>query len=383
MTTCSRNVFNFTRKADRESRPKRTIEIPGRITECSLEAESQMQPSFLIRQADPRDHRQIIRLARELDSINLPTESAELANALDRSSKSFAGRLRRREDTVYIFCAEELQSHRIAAVSMIIGKHGTPDSPHYYFEMNTDERYSQSLHRMFRHPYLRLRYSMDGPSELGGLIVDPAMRGHPEHIGTQISWVRFLYIARHRARFEHKLIAEMLAPSTPNHGNLFWDYYGGLVTGLSYQEADRLSTHDKEFIRTLFPDSPLYTFLMPPEVVQSIGQVADSSRGAVKLLEKAGMKFLEHIDPFDAGPYYGASTEDLVPIRECQTFKATAGESDAEESSPYLIGVAGPKGFRAVQAKAIVEKSRIVLTRDTLDRLAVREGAMLDTLPLP
>jgi len=35
------------------------------------------------------------------------------------------------------------------------------------------------------------------------------------------------------------------------------------------------------------------------------------------------------------------------------------------------------------QAKAIVEKSRIVLTRDTLDRLGVREGAMLDTLPLP
>jgi len=342
-----------------------------------------MQPSFLIRQAGPRDHRHILRLARELDSINLPTDSAELANALDRSAKSFAGRLRRRENTVYIFCAEEIQSHRIVAVSMIIGKHGTPDSPHYYFEMNTDERYSQSLHRMFRHPYLRLRYSMDGPSELGGLFVDSAMRGHPEHIGTQISWVRFLYIARHRARFEHKLIAEMLAPSTPNHGNLFWDYYGGLVTGLSYREADLLSTHDKEFIRTLFPDSPLYTFLMPREVVQSVGQVADASRGAVKLLERAGMKFLEQIDPFDAGPYYGASIEDLVPVRECRTFKAMVGESDAEKSRPYLIGVAGPKGFRTVQANAIVEERRIVLARDILKTLSVREGTVLDIMPLP
>jgi arginine N-succinyltransferase len=342
-----------------------------------------MQPSFLIRQAGPRDHRHILRLARELDSINLPTDSAELANALDRSAKSFAGRLRRRQDTAYIFCAEEIQSRRIVAVSMIIGKHGTPDSPHYYFEMNTDERYSQSLHRMFRHPYLRLRYSMDGPSELGGLIVDPAMRGHPEHLGTQISWVRFLYIARHRARFEHKLIAEMLAPSTPNHGNLFWDYYGGLVTGLSYQEADRLSTYDKEFIRTLFPDSPLYTFLMPPEVVQSVGQVADATRGAVKLLERAGMKFLEHIDPFDAGPYYGALIEDLIPVKECRTFKATVGESDADNSRPYLIGVAGPKGFRAVQAKAIIEERRIVLARDILNPLSVREGNVLDIMPLP
>lgn len=342
-----------------------------------------MQPSFLIRQAGPPDHRHILRLARALDSINLPTDSAELADALDRSAKSFAGILRRRENTVYIFCAEEIDSHRIIAVSMIIGKHGTPASPHYYFEMNTDERYSQSLHRMFRHPYLRLRYSMDGPSELGGLIVDPAMRGHPEHIGTQISWVRFLYIARHRARFEPRLIAEMLAPSTPNHGNRFWDYYGGLVTGLSYREADVLSTHDKEFIRTLFPDSPLYTFLMPPEVVQSIGQVADASRGAVKLLERAGMKFLEHIDPFDAGPYYGAPVQDLLPIKEYRRLKAIIAESDAEQSRRYLLGVAGPKGFRTVQAKAIVDKHRIGLTRDIFDALSAREGNVLDIVPLP
>ena len=175
----------------------------------------------------------------------------------------------------------------------------------------------------------------------------------------------------------------MLAPSTPNHGNRFWDYYGGLVTGLSYREADVLSTHDKEFIRTLFPDSPLYTFLMPPEVVQSIGQVADASRGAVKLLERAGMKFLEHIDPFDAGPYYGAPVQDLLPIKEYRRLKAIIAESDAEQSRRYLLGVAGPKGFRTVQAKAIVDKHRIGLTRDIFDALSAREGNVLDIVPLP
>lgn len=342
-----------------------------------------MQPSFLIRQAGPQDHRQILRLARELDSINLPTDSAELADALDRSAKSFAGKLRQRANTVYIFCAEEMKPHRIVAVSMIIGKHGTPDSPHYYFEMDTDERYSQSLHRMFRHPFLRLRYSMDGPTELGGLIVDPAMRGHPERIGKQISWVRFLYIARHRARFEQRLIAEMLAPSTPNHGNRFWDYYGGLVTGLSYREADLLSTHDKEFIRTLFPDSPLYTFLLPADVLQSVGQVAEASRGAVRLLEQAGMKFLEQIDPFDAGPYYGAPVEDLVPVKEFRALKTIAGEPDAAKSRLYLVAHGGAKGFCAVQANAVVEETRIVVTPDILNTLSLREGAELDTVPLP
>jgi arginine N-succinyltransferase len=342
-----------------------------------------MQPSFLIRQAGPRDHRQILYLARELDSINLPTDSAELADALDRSAKSFAGKIRRHAHTLYIFCAEDLKKDRIVAASMIIGKHGTPDSPHYYFEMDTDERYSQSLRRMFRHPFLRLRYSMDGPSELGGLIVDAALRGHPERIGKQVSWVRFLYIARHRARFEPKLIAEMLAPATPNHGNRFWDYYGGLVTGLSYRDADVLSTHDKEFIRALFPDSPLYTFLLPADVQQALGQVAESSRGAVHLLEQAGMKFLHHIDPFDAGPYYGAHIEELVPVKEFRTLRAAAGEPDAALARLYLVAHDGAKGFRAMQANAIVEERHMVVSEDVLRALSVREGDQLDAVSLP
>jgi len=342
-----------------------------------------MQPSFLIRQASPRDHRQILHLARELDSINLPTDSSELADALDRSAKSFAGSIRRHANTIYIFCAEDLANKRIVAASMIIGKHGTPDSPHYYFEMDTDERYSQSLQRMFRHPFLRLRYSMDGPSELGGLIVDPALRGHPARIGKQISWVRFLYIARHRTRFERELIAEMLAPATPNHGNRFWDYYGGLVTGLSYRDADVLSTQDKEFIRALFPDSPLYTFLLPEDVVQSIGQVAESSRGAVHLLERAGMKFLRQIDPFDAGPYYGGLIDDLVPVKAFRTFKVVAGQPDGATARPYLVAQNGAKGYRAMQTNAIVEDRHMIVSSEVLKALSVHEDEHLDTVLLP
>jgi arginine N-succinyltransferase len=342
-----------------------------------------MQPRFLIRQAGPPDHRQILHLARELDSINLPRDSAELAEALDRSASSFAGKIRQHERAAYIFCAQELKTHRIVAASMIIGKHGTPDSPHYYFEMDTDERYSHSLRRMFRHQFLRLRYSMDGPTELGGLIVDKAMRGRPERIGKQVSWVRFLYIARHRARFEPRVIAEMLAPSTPDHGNLFWEHYGGLVTGLSYRQADRLSTHDKEFIGALFPDAPLYTFLLPEDVREAIGQVGEASRGAVRLIEQAGMKFLDQIDPFDAGPYYGAQIADLVPVKEFRSARAKAGELDAAKTRLYLVAKDDSTGFRAVQAGAMVENERIIVTPDTLKILSAQEGDDLDTVPLP
>lgn len=339
-------------------------------------------PSFLLRQAGRRDHRQILRLARELDSTSLPTDSAELAEVLERSAKSFAGEIAK-QDSIYVFCAEETGRRRIVAASLIIGKHGTPHSPHYYFEMDSDERYSHTLRRMFRHPYLRLRYSMDGPSEIGGLIVSAAMRRHPERIGKQISWVRFLYIARHRARFQRQIIAEMLPSAQPGHGNRFWDHYGRLVTGLSYREADRLSMHDKEFIRALFPDAPLYTFMLPEEVRSALGAVDENARGAVKILEQAGMRFLKQMDPFDGGPYYGGEVENLEPVKSFATYRATKGESGEKGGSRYLISREDAREFRAVATIATVDNRRVILPRAILDLLKAKDGDRIDAVPLP
>src|SRR5216684_6200256 len=294
-------------------------------------------PAFILRAARPRDHRSLLRLARELDSINLPANPDELRTLLERSELSFRRGIRNPAQAVYVFCAEETATRRMVAASMIIGKHGTPASPHYYLEVDSDERYSHTLRKSFRHPYLRLRYSMDGPTEIGGLIVTAAMRGHAERVGKQISWVRFLYIGMHRRRFEDQVLAEMLAPMLPEHGNIFWDHYGRSVTGLSFREADILSARDKEFIRALFPDTPLYTFLLPDEVRGSLGAVGENTRGAVRLLEQAGMKFLKHIDPFDGGPYYGAPTDQLLPVQQVSTHAISVGEPVAERARQYLL----------------------------------------------
>ncbi len=342
-------------------------------------------PAFVIREARVTDHRRLLRLARELDSINLPTDSAEMAEMLARSAKSFRGRVANRARAVYVFCAEEIATRAIAGASMIIGQHGTPQSPHYYLEIDSDERYSARLRKMFRHTFLRLRHSMDGPTETGGLIVTQAMRRRPERIGKQLSWARFVYIGRHPKRFQDRVIAEMLPPSAGDRGNVFWDHYGKRVTGLTFREADRLSIHDKEFIPALFPDSPLYTFLLPDEVRASIGAVRDESRGAVRLLEQAGMKFLNQIDPFDGGPYYGARTAELVPVRQRRTLKLRIGEPPAEQARPYMAAHEDARrGFRAVQASALEEEEeRLVVQAGVIEALGLAEGASVDAVPLP
>jgi arginine N-succinyltransferase len=341
------------------------------------------EPIFVIREARPADHPHLLSLARELDSINLPSGAVELRDAIKRSVGSFRGQIHDHAHAVYIFCAEEVASKQIVAASMIIAKHGTPEAPHYYLEMDCDERYSHTLRRTFRHSYVRLRYSMDGPTEIGGLIVTHGMRGHPERIGKQISWVRFLYIAKHRARFEARVLAEMLAPMMDDHNNVFWDNFGRSVTGLSFREADELSTRDKEFIRALFPETPLYTFLLPENVRNSLGAVGDNTRGAVRLIEQAGMRFLNHIDPFDGGPYYGAPTEELRPVKDFRTCIATAGEPAAERVRSYLVAFEGRRGFTAVHAEAEMNGNDLVVFPGVLKTLAVKSGASVDVVLLP
>jgi len=338
---------------------------------------------FLIRNARPGDLRQLLKLAHELDSINLPAESSELRALLERSERSFAGRIRQRSRAVYLFCAEDARTGALAGASMIIGKHGTPRAPHYYLQVDSDERYSHALRKMFRHTYLRLRYSMDGPSELGGLIVKRAMRRNPERVGRQLSWVRFLYIAKHRARFERELIAEMLPPMTPGYRNAFWDHWGGLVTGLTFREADRLSSRDKQFIRELFPESPLYTFLLPEDVRNSLGAAGDQTRGAVRLLEQAGMRFLDQIDPFDGGPYYGGVVDHLEPVKNCRSYRIVSGGESAGDAENFLVAREDRQGFRAVKATAIAEQGHLAAPPEILKALAVTEGDRVDAVPLP
>jgi arginine N-succinyltransferase len=292
--------------------------------------------------------------------------------------------MRNRSRALYIFCAEELASRRVVAASMIIGKHGTPEAPHYYLEMDSEERYSRTLRKAFRHPFLRLRYSMDGPTEIGGLIVTHAMRGHPDRIGKQISWARFLYIGKHLTRFEDRLVAEMLAPMLPDHRNVFWDHYGRSVTGLSFRDADILSSRDKEFIHALFPETPLYTFLLPEEVRNSLGVVGKNSRGAVRLLEQAGMRFLNHIDPFDGGPYYGATTAELTPLKELRKLAAVPGEPAPERIRAYLVAYEDACGFRCVRATAeALDNGRMVVTPGVLTALKIEARTRVNIVPLP
>lgn len=338
---------------------------------------------FLLREAASSDMQQILRLSRLLDSINLPTEEADLATLIKQAAVSFRGQTTSREAGVYLFVLEDRESHAIVGTAMILAKHGTPESPHFYLEMAEDQRYSKTLKTMFRHTYLTLRRCIDGPTEVGGLIVDPAYRQNPAKVGKQLSFVRFLYMAMYPERFEEEVLAEMMPPLTDEGESLFWECYGKRVTGLSFREADKLSTKDKEFIDALFPPIPLYVSMLPPAVQEQIGQVGTETQGAVHLLKKIGFRFLRHVDPFDAGPFYGATLKDLVLVQQFRRYRVAAvgAKQIVEAEQDLMIGWESRAGFRAARVSARPALAMLYCPIEVLTSLGLVEGTEVGVIP--
>ena len=151
---------------------------------------------------------------------------------------------------------------------------------------------------------------------------------------------------------------------------------------MSYIDADRRSAVDKSFILDLFPGVPFYASLLDDAVVSELGQVHEEARPALSLLEAAGLHWLGDIDPFDAGPFFGAATSEIIPIRESSIRAVSPGEPP--ENAPRCIAAAGyGADFRAVSTAAALELDVACLPKDARRRLAVDEGDEIQVTPLP
>jgi arginine N-succinyltransferase len=340
---------------------------------------------LILRPVAERDLDDLVALASLLDSMNLPSDRAFLAQRIHDSQRSFAGDVVRRTEAKYVFVLEDLARRRCVGTSTILAKHGTPEHPHYWLELSTEERLSAELQRRFKHDKLRLCSSTDGPTEIGGLILDPAYRRHPEKCGKALSIVRFAYMASHLECFEREVIAEMLSPFDADGSNRLWDAFGAKFTGLSFREADRLSTRTKTFIADLFPRDPVYATLFPPAVREVIGKPNDTAVAAVRILEKIGFRYLHQVDPFDGGPYYGAARDAIASVRERKELVLPLLADDAPiamQEPLALLSAEGSFGFRAVVVP-IDDEGFPCVAKECREALGVSAGDRVAVTPLP
>jgi len=342
---------------------------------------------FYVRAATVGDLPGLLAVARHLDSVNLPNDEARLAEAIARSETSFAEKIEpAKSEFLFVLCERRPDgSERAVGSSMIFAQHGSRRAPHIYFDVIDEERYSETLDRHFHHKILRIGSSYNGLTEIGGLVLLPELRGHPQQLGKTLVHVRFLYIATNRAVFRDEMVSELLPPLEPDGTSLLWEALGRHFTGLSYQEADRLSHENKEFIRTLFPQDPIYASLLPPGAQERIGQVGPKSKPVERMLVRAGFRYAHRIDPFDGGPHFHALTDELEPIKATRRLSVLGVRPPAAEA-PWAIVAAQRAGatppFRAVRAQIDVREEGVVIGEAEAQLLDVAAGAPVAVLPL-
>jgi arginine N-succinyltransferase len=340
---------------------------------------------LILRPIERGDLDGLVDLAVRLDSMNLPSDRGFLEARIETSLRSFATDLDDWREAVFVFVLEDTEAGRCVGTSSIIAKHGRPGAPYFWLGVTREERHSHELARRFVHTRLQLHSSEDGPTEIGGLILEPGYRHHPEKCGKALSIVRFAYISMHPERFEREVIAEMLSPFESPGRNLLWDAFGARFTGLPYREADHLSSRSKQFIADLFPRDPVYVTLFPDAVQAMIGQPNETAVAAVRILEKVGFRYLNQVDPFDGGPYYGAAREAIGSVRERRQLVLPGLVYDRitpNDGTLALLSTESGRGFRAMVAPLDDEETPLV-SKECREALGATAGDRVTVTPLP
>jgi len=347
---------------------------------------------FFIRSAEKKDYSAVFQLARVLNSYNLAAEGKFIRKLLRDSELSFRGKVKRPEKRRFLFVCEDARSKKVIGCSLIIARHGTPRLPHLSFLMVRETRESRTLKRQVKHTVLKLHSDKQGYSELGGLVTLPRYRRRPEKLGKQLSFVRLAYLRWHPGLFRRKLLVEYLPKLDPVKGNKIWNALGKKVTGLSYQQADRLSVGNKEFILSLFPKEKIYGSLLPSDAMKDLGSPGKGAKASVRMLKRIGFKFLNQIDPFDGGPHYGATLSKVPLIKRTRFYSyipfpphltsPSRGEGTRNKLLKEALILTEKKGkIRACIGRFQKQRRKIALDRETVSILKLSRGDRYSITP--
>lgn len=338
---------------------------------------------FEIRAATLGDEEQMLSVARHLNSVNLPHDRDEIHEIVSLSHKSFTGEIKDPRLRQYVFVLIDRVKQHIIGTSMIIAQLGRRGAPYIYFDVLDEERYSATIDRHFHHTLLRIGYSYDGPTEIGGLVIMPEYR-RTDRLGTFISYVRFLYLAAHRELFQQEVLAELMPPLEPDGTSHLWEALGRRFTDMTYAEADRLSKKNKEFIKGLFPEGPIHASLLPVEAQKVIGKTGLQTRGVEKLLRRIGFRYAHRVDPFDGGPHYTARMDEISLIADTKRTRADRPYAPVTGDRKGILAVEMPEPpfFRAVLGHLREGPRGVAIDDEAWETLNLHHSSPLIVLPI-
>lgn len=191
-----------------------------------------------------------------------------------------------------------------------------------------------------------------------------------------------MFIAARPGSFKEELLSELMPPFNEKGESPIWESIGRKFTNLSYEEADRLSRKNMEFVTSLFPEGDIYTTMLPAEARAAIGNVGGDTEPVRKMLEKIGFKYKEMIDPFDGGPHFWANVNDVSLIQQTRPMKAiNKDEKIAQREKGILLSI-GERSIAALQAEFSVTEKSVILDDTQKEQLNLKTEPELYFLPL-
>jgi len=333
-----------------------------------------MDSPFLIRSVREDDLENLFSLSKLVYFINLPADRDVLKEKIKTSIDSFSGAIEDKFAREYILVMENTEDNSLVGTSMIIARHGSPTSPHMYFDLKEIKKYSETMHFGLIHKVLQLRFDTDGPTEIGGLVIHPSYRGYPGKLGRQLSYARFLFIKMKRRWFKNHILSELMPPLTESGESVLWEALGRKFTNLSYYEADLLSRNNKEFVTSMFPRGDIYTCLLSGEARDAIGKVGQGAQPVKHMLERIGFEWRHHIDPFDGGPHYWAETDKISIVKETRKVSVKREPLKRKSKEGALAGILVGSEFRCLQTSFELAKGSVYLPKLASENLGITAG---------
>lgn len=304
---------------------------------------------IVFRSAQKSDLSDLEYLAQQVYFINLPRDRKRLEQMLSQSEKSFKGEAKDKAHGYYIFVCE--MDGKVVGTSLIHAQHGTPEEPHFYFEVGNEQRYSETIKTGFVHGTIRLKWDTDGPTEVGGLVLDPNLRRHPEKLGRSLSFIRFMYMALHKDRFKRRIHTELMPPMDEHGQPPLWEALGRRFTNMDYFEADMLSRKNLEFITSLFPSGKIYTTFLSAEARDAIGKVGKDTEPVLHLMTRIGFRYVNQVDPFDGGPHLQANIDEIMPVTRTVSGKYLGPLEKGVSGTLGLVAVKSAQGLQALRCR--------------------------------
>jgi arginine N-succinyltransferase len=336
---------------------------------------------FILRSVAESDLKDLHRLSEMVLFINLPPDENIIESKIASSLKSFQRPSTNLWENYYIFVLENSATGEVMGVSMIHAQHGTEEEPHFYLKVSQEHKFSQTINTGFIHGTLKLGLETDGPTEIGGLVLNPDYRGSKEKLGKQLSFVRFLYMGMNPHLFKPVIHSELMPPLDKDGNSPLWEAIGRRFMNMNYHDADVLSRSNKEFILSLFPAENIYQTLLPIEARDSIGKVGKDTEPVKKMLESIGFKYTQEVDPFDGGPHFRAKLQDIKPVREMVKGELSQDLTEAK-GHEMLVAFNHPEhDFFAFKVRANVREGKIFIKPADVAGVKVPWGTAAHAIP--